>query len=611
MDAPGTADANCSPRLDYTDHALLIAWGAFARQIGLLEALRAVPVPQKTVEHAPQAKLLQVLVATLAGCAHLAEMADGPRPLVRDPAVAAAWGVPGWADPSGVSRTCQVLSPAAVDAVAAVLQQVSQPFIDREVVLALRRDGLVRYDGDLTGREVALTSTAYPDARFGWMGDYVGLGYQAAVVSLVSPTYGRLLLASRRHPGNTASGDCIEELVRAAEAATGVRPRRRTELLAGRLADGTTAVTQQQAAVAASAERLTQAERALAAATAEQAARRAAWAALAERTAGPADRWAREVRHAHARRSAADQTVARRQAAVDRAQAWAAKQQGLLATRTAELAALTAHHAALVADNAANPAPIRARFRLDAGFGSGPNLAWLIEMGYDVSAKAHNAQVTRGLLATQPADAVWHRVGKNAEVWVQAERFVTNCPSPLSVAVERFHTGERVRQATLLYYGDDPVTADPTGWFAEYNARQTIEAGIKENKGVFAMHHLKFRSPGGLDLAEHCARFAANFVRWAAVWLTEQGPTAPAPVVVQGATIAVKALVRTAANTAAWIATQPSGGLVVSFTDRSPFPGLELAIGTSGGFQLPLPLLKTPASWHHETIPRMVVQSLR
>src|SRR5438128_124971 len=67
------------------------------------------------------------------------------------------------------------------------------------------------------------------------MGDHVGLGYQAAVVSLRSPTYGRMLLTSQRHPGDTVPGTCLHELVQAAEAATGVRPRRRPELVAERL----------------------------------------------------------------------------------------------------------------------------------------------------------------------------------------------------------------------------------------------------------------------------------------------------------------------------------------------------------------------------------------
>ncbi len=63
------------------------------------------------------------------------------------------------------------------------------------------------------------------------MDDAVRLGYQVAVVSVGSPTYGRLWLAVKPHPGNLVSCLLAEELVLAAEAATGVRPWRRTDLL--------------------------------------------------------------------------------------------------------------------------------------------------------------------------------------------------------------------------------------------------------------------------------------------------------------------------------------------------------------------------------------------
>jgi hypothetical protein len=58
------------------------------------------------------------------------------------------------------------------------------------------------------------------------------------------------------------------------------------------------------------------------------------------------------------------------------------------------------------------------------------------------------------------------------------------------------------------------VTTDLPAWFGDYNGRQTIEAGIKEGKNVFQMHHLKVRSEAALYLQEQFAAFAANLVRW-------------------------------------------------------------------------------------------------
>jgi len=116
------------------------------------------------------------------------------------------------------------------------LEEVSRPFIEREVMLALRDRGVLVYDGDLTGRPVSNASTTYPGAAFGWMGDAVQLGYQAALVSVHSPTYGRLWLSVKQHPGDNASSSQAQALVRAAEARTGAHPWRRTDLLRERIA---------------------------------------------------------------------------------------------------------------------------------------------------------------------------------------------------------------------------------------------------------------------------------------------------------------------------------------------------------------------------------------
>ena len=64
------------------------------------------------------------------------------------------------------------------------------------------------------------------------MSDAVQLGYQAALISLHSPTYGRLWLSVEHHPGDTVSSSQAEALVRAAKARTGALPWRRTDLLA-------------------------------------------------------------------------------------------------------------------------------------------------------------------------------------------------------------------------------------------------------------------------------------------------------------------------------------------------------------------------------------------
>ena len=148
-------------------------------------------------------------------------------------------------------------------------------------------------------------------------------------------------------------------------------------------------------------------------------------------------------------------------------------------------------------ENATNAFPIRPIFRLDAGFSSRENLAWLIEMGYEVYTRPYgNWLLTR--LKQLAREQTWLRVGSNAEMVVWKQMQPKDFPYPLDLALQRFHTGEKLKHTLLLHFGTDAVTDDPAGWFTFYNARQTIEAGIKEGKGVFGMHHLKVRSGPGL-----------------------------------------------------------------------------------------------------------------
>jgi hypothetical protein len=82
----------------------------------------------------------------------------------------------------------------------------------------------------------------------------------------------------------------------------------------------------------------------------------------------------------------------------------------------------------MLQDNASNPAPVRVIIRLDAGFGSGPNVALLIELGYEVYCKALNDQVSIALRQRVSSGTVWTRVGATAEMIGWAQHRVRNCP---------------------------------------------------------------------------------------------------------------------------------------------------------------------------------------
>ena len=181
----------------------------------------------------------------------------------------------------------------------------------------------------------------------------------------------------------------------------------------------------------------------------------------------------------------------------------------------------------------------------------------------------------------------WSRVGNNTEMIVWKGMKPENFPYPLNVSLKRFHTGPTLRYSAILHFGSAPVTSDPAGWFTFYNARQTVEAGIKEGKGTFAMHYLKVRSKPALYLQEQFACFAANFVRWSAEWLAE-----PCPQIPNGweetENPKVKQQVIVGAHTSAWVIWHEQG-CVLMFTNHSVFAGRFLQVKKSMAFQLVLP----------------------
>ena len=583
---------------ELTHHAMLVAWGEFAQSIGLIQEIESVPLGQKTVTHRPQTKILEFFVAILAGLEYLKDLSRSAHPIDQDQAVAKAWLQSAWADYSGVSRTLTTLSQEEAERVAGVLHKITKLILDGEVMKALQISGRLTYDGDLTGRPVSNSSTTYPNAGYGHMDDAIRLGYQAAMVSVHSPTYGRLWLSVVPHPGNTASCTEAEAMVLATEAKTGLRPLRRTDLLQGRLQRASRERKDREGQVQAI-------ESELAAVQAQEAETRQQ---LDQQRVLVSELEAEYREKQRPERPYSKLGQARHKLGVlERRQARLAKKkpklEEQLARRKAKLAVCQAYESQLQrrlerfeADNRANRYPIQADFRLDAGFGVRENVALLIEMGYEVYTKPYADWLTPRLKRRVVGRSDWTRVGKNAEMIAWKAEVLGDFPYPLDVALERFRVGDKQKHATLLHFGTDPVTTDLPAWFARYNARQTIEAGIKEGKGVFEMHHLKVRSTPGLYLQEQFAVFAANFVRWAAHWLATQCPQLPSgwqdtrqP--------KVKEQVKVGAHTSAWVHWQEQGCLL-RFTAASIFAGRSLELERPWAVQLPLPFAESSYCGH-------------
>lgn len=568
-------------RTNHTQHALLVAWGRFAEKIGLLQKIKAVKLKQKAYQHTPQGKVLEFLVAHLAGLEYLQDISLSAHPLDKDQAVAEAWDEEKWADYTGVSRTLSGLGWDEVYQITQVLEDVSQPFVEGELRQMVAQGQRLWFDGDLTGIPVSDTSRSYPNAAFGHMADDIRLGYQAAMVSLESSTYRRLWLSVAHHPGDTVSCTQAEALVHAAEARTGRRPWRRTDLVRHRIQTFQEQMTPTQERLEKQHQAIVAAEARLTDARAQAATRQQELHDLEQvyRTRQRSERPTSRLAKARQRFQAAQRTCTRREKSLLRARQRLAKTQALWEQRQAELNHLQERLAQFEQDNATNPQPVDAGFRLDAGFGTYENVALLIEMGYEVYTKPHSHQVVRYLKRQLPQQTPWTRVGANAEMVAWHDRQLKGCPYALDVALERFYTGKTVKYSGLLHFGTDPVTEDLTTWFNHYNGRQIVEAGIKEGKQVFYLHRIKVRSEPAIYLQEQCVIFAANFIRWAAGWLADQQHAAENALAVS--TMGVKKQVQVAAHTSADVI-RNSDGWLLKFTEHSAFAGKVLHLPGGG-----------------------------
>ena len=566
-------------RVQETQHAFLVAWGEYAKAIGLIARLEAVKLGQKTYQHTPQGKVLEFLASTLIGLKYLQDISLAAHPLDKDQAAAEAWGQMAWANYTGVSRTLSGLSWDEVYEIEQALEETARPFIEAEIKLLRSKRKRLRLDGDLTGIPVSNTSKTYPNAAFGHMNDEIRLGYQASVVSLESPTYGRLWLSVDHHSGDTVSCTQAEALALAAEDRLGLRPRRRTELLRQRIQAFETTMeatkerlkTQQKTRQAAitkleEAERQIK-ERKLVLIELEQVYQ------ARQRPERPTSKLAQ----ARKRIQAAIRRRKSRENAYQQAKKRLEKTQACLANYQAKLIDLQQRLDRFEQENVANPDPIDAEFRLDAGFGTYENIALLIEMGYEIYTKPKNHKVVNFLRSKIRENPAWAQVGANAEMIAWPNLLLENCPYPLNAAVERFYTGKTIKHSALFHFGEDPVTEDLGGWFEHYNGRQTIEAGIKEGKQVFYLHRIKVRSEPAIYLQECLVLFSANFIRGATHWMTAQTQTEENALDVSR--LGIKRQVKVAAHVSASVV-RDSEGMLLRFSSHSAFSGKVLRLSS-------------------------------
>jgi hypothetical protein len=560
-----------------TQHGMLVAFGEFLSQHGLIDRLMQVPIAQKTRTFAPQTKLVEFLAGIMSGIEHLQDFNDGPLPVAKDPVVARAWGQPSFAHYSGVSRTLDACDEQTVAAVEQALNEFSRPFIATAVGDLLHRGAPIIYDFDLTGQAVSPTSTTYPDVAFGWMNDSVKLGYQLARVCLSPEGRDRVWLAGFHHPGDTVSAACVQELVEAAEAQTGVRPRRRPELVQQR-------ITAQRQSIARTCRLLNQQQVKLARLQQTQLTLHGKVYHAEQVRKGPISRQKAAVLKKQL--TGWRKRLPRLATQLANGQQVVSKHQRQLLEQETKLMALLAWQAQLETDNRTNPnPPPYVEARMDAGFATGENLTWLLEMGYCPNTKAPNGQTATALRARLPRHRRWVKVGDNAEMIGWGEYELHGCPYPLTAVLERFKVGREYKYATLIHYRDDGLCPTLPVWFQHYNQRQTIEAGNKEMKGTFFVQHLMSRSRAGIRLQVLFTGLAANAVRWCVPWLKKcAAQTTPK---LSRTLNSPKHLVRVAANSAALVQ-QTTCGTALQFAPESSLPGVTLFLKGVPAFQLAL-----------------------
>ena len=238
-------------------------------------------------------------------------------------------------------------------------------------------------------------------------------------------------------------------------------------------------------------------------------------------------------------------------------------------------------------DNRSNPEPpAYVEARMDAGFASGENLTWLLEMGYCPNTKAPNGNTAIALSAHLPRGRHWVKVGENAEMLGWGTYQLHDCPYPLIAAIERFKVGRRFQVCRLNSF-PRPGAPFPTlpVWFKHYNERQTIEAGNKDLKGTFHVQHLMCRSLPGIRLQVLFTGLAANVVRWCVPWLKDCADHAT-PKFTRMLN-SPKQLVRIAANSPALVQ-QSSLGTALQFAPDSSLPGVIMFLKGVPAFQLAL-----------------------
>ena len=573
-----------------TQHAMLVVWGRFARYLQVSERLRQAVTSRRHQDAIAGGDLvLEFALASLAGYEYLQDLNLGPHPLVKDQAVADAWGME-FRHYSTVSRFLYQVSEAVVDQVQAELEAIMRPYLHQQVHQVLCQQGYLTLCGDLTGRPVSAYSTSYPpDAVFGYMASQLCKGHQLALVTFKGLAR-RVHLAVFAHSGDTVSSQCLQQMVQAAESRLGCRPRRRVELVRQRLSRLEAQIGQKQAWCQRQQTTLRHhRERQLRLSQRLQQLQTDILALEVSQLAEPDAPYCRLTQLRQQQQTKTRQLQAALEQEVATRRVWE-RHQGHLATLQAQQEALLHWLASLELDNVTLPHPVRIRWLLDGGFGDSTMATYLIELGYDFYTIAHGGKITPRLLKQVTAEADWTQVSVRTEAQSMGQGQLGQCLYPLGLTLLRWRSGESFKHTTLVSFSDE-TTLPLAELFLTYHQRQDVEAAIKQGKSTFGLTQLRLRSAAGIRLlAQFALVFWPNFVHWAADWLAphlhdETGHLCRL-------LPRVRPQVRVAANTPALVMTN-STGQCLQFDPHGPFAGATLQLDGPFAYQFPMPLFQS------------------
>jgi len=150
-------------------------------------------LPLKTVDHPPEAKLLDVLVSILAGCRAISQVNTRIRP---DLALARAWGRPRFAEQATLARTLDAFGPEQVHQ----LRQGSEALFRRQSYV-LRHDfakGWLWLDIDLTPLPISKLAEGSTKGKMGEKTVTAASWPACSRPSIMKPSSHTSIQASRR-----------------------------------------------------------------------------------------------------------------------------------------------------------------------------------------------------------------------------------------------------------------------------------------------------------------------------------------------------------------------------------------------------------------------------